>query len=103
MVIPEWGAFLVMVAASGGAIALALLDLLIAFAPDAWDAEIERMKPYLAMLFSFLVPQVVAWVQVAYPTVDPWAWAIAYAVGSYGVHEILHRLIQKPIVQRLGL
>jgi putative effector of murein hydrolase LrgA (UPF0299 family) len=96
MVVPEWGSFLVMVAGSGGLIALVLLDLLIHFAPDAWDAWLEGMKPYLAMLFSFLVPQVVVVVQSVYPTVDPWLWAIVYAVGSYGVHEILYKLIQKP-------
>lgn len=98
MVIPDWPVFLATISASGGAIALILLDLVIRFAPDSVDAEIERMKPYLAMLFSFLVPQIVAVIAQMYPTVDPWAWAAVFAVGSYGVHEILYRLIQQPAV-----
>lgn len=102
MIIPEWTEFLALVSISGGAIALFLLDLVIRFAPDSVDAEIERMKPYLAMLFSFLVPQVVAIIGELYPVVDPWAWAVVYSVGAYAVHEILYRLVQKPVVARLS-
>jgi hypothetical protein len=95
--IPEWPVFLATIAAEGGTIAIILLDLLIHFAPDSMDAEIEKMKPYLALIFSAIVPQVVALVAQNYPTVNPWAWAIAFAVGSYGVHELLFRLVQKPV------
>ena len=102
MVIPEWQSFLVMVSVSGGAIALLLVDLLIHLLPASASPELERMKPYLAMLFAFLVPQVVAVIANAYPTVDPYIWAAIYAVGAYGVHEILYRIIQKPVLARLA-
>jgi hypothetical protein len=96
MVIPEWKEFLAFLSVSGGAIALVLLDLLIHFTPDSIDAEIEKAKPYLAMLFSFIVPQIVATIGEMYPVVDPGWWAVIYALGSYAVHEILYRIIQKP-------
>lgn len=101
MVIPEWASFLVMVSVSGGAIAIVLLDLLIHFAPAAWDAQIKAAKPYLAMLFSVLIPQIVVIVREAYPTVDPLLWAVVYSLGAYAVHELLYRLVQKPVVKRL--
>lgn len=100
MVIPEWGAFLALVSASGGAIAVALLDLVMYFTPDNIDKVIDPMKMYLAMIFSALIPQGVALLLQQYPTVDPYKWAIAYAVGAYIVHEVLYKLIQKPAEAR---
>jgi hypothetical protein len=100
MVIPDWAPFWAMVSASGGVIAITLLDLIMYFTPDNVDQVIYPMKMYLAMLFSALVPQGVALLLQRYPTVDPYQWAIAYAVGAYIVHEILYKLIQKPLEAR---
>ena len=101
-VAPGWPEFWAQISLSGGLIALALVDILLRYLPAEWKDKIMGIKPLIALVANYIVPMVVTAIVGKFPTVDPLLWSGVYFLGSYAIHEILYRFIQKPIAARLS-
>jgi hypothetical protein len=101
-VAPGWPEFWAQISLSGGLIALALVDIILKFAPAAWKNTIDGIKPLIAIVASYIVPLAVTAILGKFPTVDPLLWSAVYFLGSYAIHELLYRFIQKPVAVYLS-
>jgi hypothetical protein len=100
MEIPAWGQFWALVSASSGAIVLLLIDILVRIWP-ALSAELERAKKYLVLIGAIIVPMLVQQIVTTVPEPDPVVWQIMLIAGTYAVHELLYRFLQKPVLSKL--
>ena len=98
--------FWAQVSASAGVIVLFAIDLILKFGPDSlkkwWEAN-SFLRNLVAMLATYVAPQLVLVITDKFPTVDAGLWSAIYFAGAYVVHEILYRLIQKPAVLRFKI
>lgn len=101
-VAPEWGTFWLQVSASAGVIALVLVDILLKYLPEPWRGYVTSAKAFVALLANYFVPLAVTALLGKWPTVDPLLWSAVYFAGSYLIHEVVYKFVQKPVAKRMN-